>query len=241
MTTEGGNWKDLVKAICDADGSSGRDSGSDTDAALAIVRYHLECGVDPNFQHPEYMTTPLLEAVRVGHANIVSLLLKHKADPTLAGDLDDVTPMELALQQKHHAIVDLLLPELPDGATERECQTILVSGWCQVAPNYSPPFEMLRVFLELGHAVLLGTTSGLDDIPLYLFDLGDTLIRATGNRKIYVQPMDKLLHIVEADDTTKSMQHDEVLDFKWFMTKGVDTWIHKLTDTPTMISDVTTL
>ena len=46
MSTFGGNWKDLVKAACEGN--------------VALAKYHLEHsggGVDPNFQHPEYLTT----------------------------------------------------------------------------------------------------------------------------------------------------------------------------------------
>lgn len=42
---DGGNWKELLYASERGD--------------LDLMRYHLRMGIDPNYQHPEFLTTPL--------------------------------------------------------------------------------------------------------------------------------------------------------------------------------------
>ena len=48
----GGDWKDMYNAAHDGD--------------LALVRYHIEAGVDPNYQRPEIMRTPLVTCLLQG-------------------------------------------------------------------------------------------------------------------------------------------------------------------------------
>ena len=49
--SEGGDWKDLFKGVQQND--------------LDLVNYYIKNGVDVNYQHPEYMTSPLIESIRV--------------------------------------------------------------------------------------------------------------------------------------------------------------------------------
>ena len=59
-----GNWKDLFRACGDNE--------------EALIRYYLEqTQVDQTFQHPEYMSAPIFEALRQGHANVVDVLVHH--------------------------------------------------------------------------------------------------------------------------------------------------------------------
>ena len=62
-----GNWKEMFHA-CEVG-----------DAAL--VKYYIDTGIDLNYQHPEYMTTVLITAIRAEHVGIIKLLLEHGADP----------------------------------------------------------------------------------------------------------------------------------------------------------------
>lgn len=95
MTSNGGNWKDLLKA-------SGEGNAQ-------LVDYHLRRGVDPNFQHPEYFTCPIFEAIPNGHLNIVKILVEQgNANPNIVEELSDQTLMEVALQEGYHDIVDYL-------------------------------------------------------------------------------------------------------------------------------------
>jgi len=70
---EEANWKDMLRAASVAACTSQQDD--DTAANLSILQNHLKNGVDPNFQHPDYMTTPLIEAIRMGNSEAVKRLL----------------------------------------------------------------------------------------------------------------------------------------------------------------------
>jgi len=65
----GGNWKQLFKATTEGD--------------IELVRIYLRMGIDPNYQHPEFMEAPLVESIRCNHLDITELLLKNGADPNI--------------------------------------------------------------------------------------------------------------------------------------------------------------
>jgi ankyrin repeat protein len=94
MSTIGGNWKEMFAAAGNGD--------------LELVSYHLQCGVDPNYQHPEVLTTALIEAAQNGHAEVVKLLLQHGADPEISSMLDGWTALEAAEISKHSAVILVL-------------------------------------------------------------------------------------------------------------------------------------
>ena len=48
---------------------------------IKLVKYYLQAGVDPNYQHPEYMTTVLIESVRAEKIDLIKLFLEFGADP----------------------------------------------------------------------------------------------------------------------------------------------------------------
>lgn len=77
-----GDWKDLYAAASEGD--------------LARVRYHLQAGVNPNYQHPEVLCTPLVASIIQGHDAVALCLLAQGADPRLRSDFDDLTPLEAA-------------------------------------------------------------------------------------------------------------------------------------------------
>jgi uncharacterized protein len=77
-----GDWKDLYNAACAGD--------------LARTRHHLRAGVNPNYQHPEVMCTPLVASIVHGHDAVALCLLELGADPRLRSDFDDLTPLEAA-------------------------------------------------------------------------------------------------------------------------------------------------
>lgn len=80
-----GDWKDLYAAAQAGD--------------LALVRYHIEAGVNPNYQHPEILCTPLVAALIGGHDEVAHYLLQHGADPDLLSEFDQMTPLQAA--RKH--------------------------------------------------------------------------------------------------------------------------------------------
>nr|MCU0358545.1 ankyrin repeat domain-containing protein [Cyclobacteriaceae bacterium] len=60
-----GDWKAMMEGVQRND--------------VELVRYYIRSGIDINFQHPEFMTSALMEAIRCGHTEIVSLLLESGA------------------------------------------------------------------------------------------------------------------------------------------------------------------
>jgi ankyrin repeat protein len=62
----GGDWKDFFRAIQLND--------------IELVKYHIRTGINPDYQHPEYMTAPLMECIRFGHLDIAEYLLENGTD-----------------------------------------------------------------------------------------------------------------------------------------------------------------
>ncbi len=80
-----GDWKDLYQAAVKGD--------------LSLVQYHITEGVNPNYQHPEVLCTPLVASLVHGHMEVAHYLLAHGADPSLVSDMDGLSPLQAA--QKH--------------------------------------------------------------------------------------------------------------------------------------------
>lgn len=92
---DGGNWKELFNAACAGD--------------LALVRYHVHKGVDVNFAHPEFLSTPLVACLLAGQAQAAELLLAAGADPNLHSELDGLVPLQAARQAGLHALATQLI------------------------------------------------------------------------------------------------------------------------------------
>ncbi len=90
----GGDWKDMYQATLAGD--------------LALVRYHISAGVNPNYQHPEILCTPLVASLIHGHDEIAQYLLAQGADPNLRSELDGLTPLAAARKHGRGAIVTRL-------------------------------------------------------------------------------------------------------------------------------------
>lgn len=89
-----GDWKDMLYAAQCGD--------------LALVRFHIEHDENPNYQHPEFLTTPLIESVEHGHEDIVRYLLENGADPHIKAGFSTDTAFTVAKSQKNKAILRLL-------------------------------------------------------------------------------------------------------------------------------------
>ena len=79
---EGGNWKEMFQAACDGD----RD----------LVEFHVRTGVDIDYAHPEFMSTPLVACILAGREDMALYLLDEGADPGLFSLFDDMTPTQAA-------------------------------------------------------------------------------------------------------------------------------------------------
>jgi ankyrin repeat protein len=78
----GGDWKEMFNAGCEGD--------------LALVQYHVRAGVDVNYAHPEFLSTPLVAAILAGQEAVALYLLAHGANPQLSSELDAATPVQAA-------------------------------------------------------------------------------------------------------------------------------------------------
>jgi ankyrin repeat protein len=94
-----GDWKEMYSAAV---------AGS-----LELVQYHLKNGVNPNYQHPEIMSTALVASIIGNHADITLLLLEHGADPTLRSEFDNLTPLQAAKMFKRRELVEILEKMIP--------------------------------------------------------------------------------------------------------------------------------
>lgn len=172
MVSHGGNWKDLLKAAKMGD--------------LAAARYHLMQGVDPNFQHPEYFTAPIFEAVRNNHVEMIQLLVEGKqqgddagipgsslANPQLLEAMTDLTPIELSLAEERHAIVDYLNTRLPEEAKWKPKHVLVTGG------NRGIGKAIVALLLRKGHAVAFTCRdAGVGE------EVVQELTKATGNAKL---------------------------------------------------------
>lgn len=98
----GGDWKEMYVAA--------------TSGNIELLKYHIENGVDPNYQHPEILCTPLVASIIAGDSKIAEYLLSHGADPNLLSEFDNLTPLQAAQQYKRHEILNLLRQ---NGAVEK--------------------------------------------------------------------------------------------------------------------------
>ena len=71
----GGNWKEMFNAAVEGD--------------LALVEFHVKSGVDVNYAHPEFLSTPLVASILAGQEAVALYLLAHGANPSLRSEFDD--------------------------------------------------------------------------------------------------------------------------------------------------------
>ena len=90
----GGDWKGMFKAVQDGD--------------LELVRFYLKMGIDPNYQHPEFMAAALVESIRFNQVDITKALLEKGADPMIKEILGGDTPLSVAKEKKNQKAIDLL-------------------------------------------------------------------------------------------------------------------------------------
>ena len=78
----GGDWKEMFNAGCEGD--------------LELVKHHVEAGVDVNYAHPEFLSTPLVAAILAKQEQVALYLIEHGALPDLPSEFDGVTPIQAA-------------------------------------------------------------------------------------------------------------------------------------------------
>lgn len=83
------------------------------DGNFELLKYHIESGVDPNYQHPEILSTPLVAAIISGHDDLALYLLNHGAHPDLQSDFDAMTPVQAAERYQRVKVMDFLKQKFP--------------------------------------------------------------------------------------------------------------------------------
>jgi len=91
----GGNWKEMFEAACAGD--------------LDLVRYHVNAGVDVNYAHPEFLSTPLVACLLAQQEDVATYLLDRGANPHLRSEFDGLTPIEAARRADLPALEQRLL------------------------------------------------------------------------------------------------------------------------------------
>ena len=92
--SQGGYWKDCYAAVEKND--------------FSLVQYYVKMGVPLNFQHPEIMTTLLIESIRQENYEIAKFLLENGADPSEEEDFGDDSPLSAAESKKNKKLVELI-------------------------------------------------------------------------------------------------------------------------------------
>jgi ankyrin repeat protein len=90
----GGNLKGMFKALQDGD--------------LGLVEFYLRAGIDPNYQHPEFMASSVVENILYNHMDILAELLKNGADPKIKEIFGEDTPLSLAKEKNNQKAIDLI-------------------------------------------------------------------------------------------------------------------------------------
>jgi len=98
--SSGGNWKELFNAAVTGD--------------LDLVRYHVRHGVDIDYAHPEFLSTPLVACILAGQEAVAQLLLDSGAQVNLASEFDGMNPLQAA---RHVGLSGLETRLLAMGAT----------------------------------------------------------------------------------------------------------------------------
>ena len=102
----GGNWKEMFDAAVAGD--------------LDLVAYHVQAGVDVNYAHPEFLSTPLVAAILARQEAVALYLLRSGADPGLRSEFNGATPIQAAreagLASLESKLVELGVAPLPPAA-----------------------------------------------------------------------------------------------------------------------------
>jgi ankyrin repeat protein len=93
-----GDWKQMFLGIQNND--------------LEMVKYYIDEGVDVNYQHPEYMTSPLIESIVNNYPEMVKLLLDNGASVNVKEAYTELTPLQIAKSLNYIEIQILLKEQL---------------------------------------------------------------------------------------------------------------------------------
>jgi len=89
-----GDWKDMFLGVQNND--------------IELVRYYIRKGIDLNYQHPEFMTGPLFEAIRNENIPMIDFLIENGAVLTIKEVESGKTPIDIAKVNGYKAVIDIL-------------------------------------------------------------------------------------------------------------------------------------
>lgn len=107
----GGNWKELYAAAEEGD--------------LALVTYHVQRGVDINYAHPEFLSTPLVATILARQEAVALYLLEAGANPSLHSEFDGMTPVQAA----RHVGLSQLEARLVQSGAQPLAPEVASQGW----------------------------------------------------------------------------------------------------------------
>lgn len=90
----GGNWKDMFYACQRGD--------------VELVKYYIKEGININYQHPEFLTSPLLECIRLNQLDVAKFLLENGADPYQKEGFGTENSFDLAKMKRSKEAIELL-------------------------------------------------------------------------------------------------------------------------------------
>lgn len=75
---------------------------------IELVQYHLDNGIDVNYEHPEIITTVLIESVKSGNVEMTRFLIERGADPYKKAGFGNLNAIQTALQLEGKEMVSML-------------------------------------------------------------------------------------------------------------------------------------
>jgi uncharacterized protein len=104
----GGDWKEMFLGV----------ETNDFD----LVRYHISNKIDLNYQHPEFLTSALIESINRNHLEMMGFLLENGALPDLKEVFSNKSPMTIAKELKNIEAINVLNKYLNTNETIEEEQ-----------------------------------------------------------------------------------------------------------------------
>ncbi len=89
-----GDWKDMFRGVQSND--------------FELVKYYIRMGIDLNYQHPEFLTSPLIEAIRDKNLAMMTLLLENGALADTCEVASEKSPMTIAKELGNQEVIEKL-------------------------------------------------------------------------------------------------------------------------------------
>jgi len=120
-----GDWKALFYSVESND--------------IQLVQYYLKMGIDINYQHPEFMTSPFFESIRCGHIEIVELFLQNDADLNTIEMESGKKPMDIAIKIGQKDIIEMIKKFLSHKNPNQAHSSVAPEMKATICTMYAPP------------------------------------------------------------------------------------------------------